>query len=64
MDIKTRLVMTFKNSDNKKVSISVDNPREYLSETEINEAMYTILEKDIFSLNDGSLVYAVSAKVV
>lgn len=64
MEIKTKLLMTFKTSDDKKVSISVDNPREDLTETEIKEAMNTIIEKDIFSPNGGSLVSAVSAKVV
>ena len=64
MEIKTRLVMTFKSSDDKKVSISVDNPREDLEEREIKEAMDTIIEKDIFSPNGGSLVQAISAKVV
>ncbi len=64
MEIKTRLVMTFKSSDDKKVSITVDNPREDLAESEIKEAMNTIIEKDIFSPNGGSLVQAISAKVV
>ena len=64
MEIKTRLVMTFKSSDDKKVSISVDNPREDLAEREIKEAMNTIIEKDVFSPNGGSLVQAISAKVV
>ena len=64
MKVKTKLVMTFKSSDDKSVSISVDDPREDLSESEIKEAMDTILEKDIFSPNGGSLVSAVSAKVV
>ena len=64
MEIKTKLLMTFKSSDDKKVSITVDNPREDLTETEIKEAMNTIIEKDIFSPNGGSLVSAVSAKAV
>ena len=64
MEIKTKLLMTFKTSDDKKVSITVDNPREDLTETEIKEAMNTIIEKDIFSPNGGSLVSAVSAKIV
>ena len=44
MEIKTKLLMTFKTSDDKKVSITVDNPREDLTETEIKEAMNTIIE--------------------
>ena len=64
MDITKKLIMTFKSSDDKKVSISVDNPREDLTENEIKEAMDTIIEKNRFSPNGGSLVSAVSAKVV
>ena len=64
MEITKNLVMTFKSSDDKKVSITVDNPREDLEENEIKEAMDTIIEKDIFSPNGGSLVSIVCAKVV
>ena len=64
MDIQKKLVMTFKSSDDKKVAITVDNPREDLEENEIKEAMDTIIEKDIFSPNGGSLVSIVCAKVV
>ena len=53
MDIKTKLLMTFKTSDDKKVSITVDNPREDLTETEIKEAMNTIIEKDISEKPEG-----------
>ena len=64
MDVQKKLVMTFKSSDDKKVYITVDNPREDLEENEIKEAMDTIIEKDIFSPNGGSLVSIVCAKVV
>ena len=64
MEITKKLVMTFKSSDDKKVSITVDNPREDLEENEIKEAMDTIIEKDIFSPNGWSLVSIVCAKVV
>ena len=64
MELNKKLVMTFKSSDDKKVSITVDNPREDLEENEIKEAMDTIIEKDIFSPNGGSLVSIVCAKVV
>ena len=63
MEIKTKLLMTFKSSDDKKVSITVDNPREDLTETEIKEAMNTIIEKDIFSPNGGSLVSTVQLRL-
>ena len=64
MDITKKLIMTFKSSDDKKISISVDNPREDLTENEIKEAMNTIIDKNIFSPNGASLVSSISAKVV
>ena len=56
--------MTFKTTDDKKVSISVDNPREDLSEEEIKTAMELIIDKNIFSPNGADLAALVSAKVV
>ena len=47
MELNRKLVMTFKTTDDKKLSLTVDNPREDLTETEIKEAMNTIIEKDI-----------------
>ena len=38
MELNKKLVMTFKTTDDKKLSISVDNPREDLSEEEIKTA--------------------------
>ena len=63
MEITKKLVMTFKSSDDKKVSITVDNPREDLEENEIKEAMDTIIEKDIFSPNGGSSLQTLVANV-
>ena len=39
MEINKRLVMTFKTTDDKKVSLSVDDPREDITESEIKSAM-------------------------
>ena len=54
MELNKKLVMTFKTTEDNKVSISVDNPREDLSEDEIktfeeNTFKYT-LEKYIKTL--------------
>ena len=64
MELNKKLVMTFKTTDDKKVSISVDNPREDLSENEIKSAMELIIDKSIFSPNGEEIAALVSAKVV
>lgn len=64
MELNKKLVMTFKTTDDKKVSISVDNPREDLSEEEIKTAMELIKDKNIFAPGGSDLAALVSAKVV
>ena len=64
MELNKKLVMTFKTTDDKKVSISVDNPREDLSEEEIKTAMELIKDKNIFAPGGSDLASLVSAKVV
>ena len=64
MEQTKRLVMTFKTTDDKKVSLSVDNPREDITETEIKSAMDLVVEKNIFAPNGGNIVATVEAKVV
>ena len=64
MELNKKLVMTFKATGDKKVSISVDNPREDLSEEEIKAAMELIKDKNIFAPNGADLEALVSAKVV
>jgi len=64
MELNKKLVMTFKTTDDKKVSISVYNPREDLSEEEIKTAMELIKDKNIFAPGGSDLAALVSAKVV
>ena len=64
MEIKKKLMMTFKTDEDKNTSISIDDPRENLNETEIKNVMQLILEKDIFSINGASIVDLVEAKIV
>ena len=64
MEQTKRLVMTFKTTDDKKVSLSVDNPREDITESEIKDAMDLVVSKNIFAPNGADLVSAVEAKVV
>ena len=64
MELNKKLVMTFKTTDDKKVSISVDNPREDLTEEEVKTCMELIKDKNIFAPGGSDLASLVSAKVV
>ena len=64
METTKKLIMSFLTSDDKKVSLSVDNPREDITEGEIKSAMDLIVSKNIFAPNGGDIVQAVEAKVV
>ena len=64
MDIQKKLVMTFKTTDDKKISLTVDNPREDLTDEEVKTAMELIIEKNIFAPGGADLASLVSAKVV
>ena len=64
MELNRKLVMTFKTTDDKKVSLTVDNPREDLTEEEVKTAMELIKEKIIFAPGVADLASLVSAKVV
>ena len=64
MEQTKRLLMTFKTTDDKKVSLSIDNPREDITESEIKDAMDLVVSKNIFAPNGADIVSAVEAKVV
>ena len=64
MELNRKLVMTFKTTDDKNVSLTVDNPREDLTEEEVKTAMELIKEKNIFAPGGADLASLVSAKVV
>ena len=64
MEQTKRLLMTFKTSDDKKVSLSIDDPRDDISESEIKAAMDLVIAKNIFAPNGDDIVQAVDAKVV
>ena len=59
-----KLVMVFKNSVGKNVSITIDDPKDNITETEIKTTMELIVEKNIFKKNDYAFVEAVEAKIV
>ena len=64
METKKRLVMSFKNELDRVVSISVDDPREDITEGEIKNFMDMVVEKKIFNPNGADIVGVVEAKVV
>ncbi|MBS6024997.1 MAG: DUF2922 domain-containing protein [Paeniclostridium sordellii] len=64
METKKRLVMSFKNTLDRAVTISVDDPREDITEAEIKAVMDMIVEKNIFAPNGADIVTTVDAKVV
>ncbi len=64
MEQTKRLVMTFKTADDKKVSLSVDDPREDVTEAEIKSAMNLVVSKNIFAPGGTDIAAAVEAKVV
>ena len=57
-------MLQHKTTDDKKVSLTVDNPREDLTEEEVKTAMELIKEKNIFAPGGADLASLVSAKVV
>lgn len=64
METKKRLVMTFLTGVGRKISISIDDPKENITEAEIVDAMNLIVEKNIFAPYGSELVATVDAKVI
>ena len=64
MEVRKKLMMTFKTDEDKNISISLDDPRQNLTEQEIQNAMNIILNNDIFAPNGEALVSLVGAKIV
>ena len=63
-NLNKRLVMTFKTTDDKSVSLSIDDPREDITETEIKTAMDLVVSKNIFAPGGSDIKESVSAKIV
>ena len=64
MEENKKLVMTFKNEVGKEVSISIEDPKDDLTEQQIKTAMELIVEKNIFKKKNYGFVSAVKAEVV
>ena len=63
-NLNKRLIMTFKTTDDKSVSLSIDDPREDITEAEIKDAMDLVIAKIIFSPGGSDIKESVSAKIV
>lgn len=61
---KTRLEMDFIDESNKKVRLSLDEPREDVTEGEIKAAMEAVIAHNIFISNDGDLIGIDGARIV
>ena len=64
METTKRLIMTFLTELGRKISISLDDPREDISEEEVVAAMNLIVDKNIFTPYGAELVSSVEAKIV
>ncbi len=64
METTKKLIMTFKSQGDKNVNLTVDDPKENLSESEVISAMNLIIEKNIFCPGEVDLIEVVKAKVV
>ncbi len=61
---KSKLEMEFKDAEGKKFSLSIDEPREDITEEEIRTAMDDIVAKNIFYTTGGDIVAPVGARVI
>lgn len=59
-----KLVMTFLDDINKKMSISIDDPREDITSEEVRKVMDDIVTKNIFTSKGVDIVKIEGAKVV
>jgi hypothetical protein len=59
-----KLEMIFKNQLGRTAKISVDNARDDLTELEVQTAMQTIIDKNVFETSSGELVAIDSARIV
>ena len=57
------LEMTFKDTAGKNVMISILNPKDGLTLTQVDAIMQDIIAKNIFATTNGDLVDAVEAKI-
>lgn len=62
--MKTRLLMTFQDADDKRVSLTVDEPRADITEADIKSTMDLVVANNIFAPSGLDIVKTVEAKIV
>ena len=62
--VKKTLEMGFLDGTNKKFKVSIGDPKEDLSRLNIEDAMDTIIEKNIFQSNDTDLLAKNEARII
>ena len=61
---KSKLEMEFKDIDGKKFSLTLDEPREDITEVEVRAVMDDVIAKNIFYTTAGDVVTPAGAKVI
>jgi hypothetical protein len=59
-----RLIMTFVTTLGRTISLSIDDPREDVTEAEIKTFMDLVVDKNIFAPYDSEIASAKDAKIV
>ncbi len=59
MKSDTDLDLVFKNAIGKKVTLNIEEPKKGVTKAEIDAAMQTVVENNVFNSTDGDLVEAV-----
>ncbi|MGQ9558781.1 MAG: DUF2922 domain-containing protein [Desulfurispora sp.] len=58
------LRMVFRNADGKAVTITLNDPKDNLTQAQVSSAMDTIIAKNVFTSSGGDLVEKTYAEVV
>lgn len=61
---KSKLEMEFKNAEGKKFTLSLDEPREDVTESEIRAVMDEVVTKNVFITTGGDVTTPVGARVI
>ena len=59
MKSDTDLDLVFKNAIGKKVTLNIEEPKKGVTKAEIDDAMQTVVENNVFNSTGGDLVEAV-----
>ena len=63
MKSDTDLDLVFKNAIGKKVTLNIEEPKKGVTKAEIDAAMQTIVENNVFNSTGGDLVEAVEGRL-